>query len=291
MNTQNNLKAKALLLLLLMAAGTAKAQNYEPILQEGNVWYTLDVTTGLGIYEPDKCKTLVNWISGDTLVEGVRYSKIMETVNDVGNPYLVALLREEEGKVWVRKRPNGFQSEVLLYNFNANVGDTLSFGDFEESFIVDSISFEQIGGRERKKIWFWLEYEPFGSETWIEGIGSDMGLLYCGWFHATGGYYKSLCFHQNEELVWQNPEYDACLITSVEETEMQRTCIYPNPTSDVVSIEGSVKTLAVFNSFGQCIFSGTTNTIDMRDWPNGVYFIRVTDEAGMIGIAKLVKQW
>ena len=290
MKALNKLKQKALLLLLLMAAGTAKAQNYEPILQEGNVWYTLDVTTGLGIYEPDKCKTLVNWISGDTLVEGVRYSKIMETVNDVGNPYLVALLREEEGKVWVRKRPNGFQSEVLLYNFNANVGDTLSFGDFEESFIVDSISFEQIGGRERKKIWFWLEYEPFGSETWIEGIGSDMGLLYCGWFHATGGYYKSLCFHQNEELVWQNPEYDACLITSVEETEMQRTCIYPNPTSDVVSIEGSVKTLAVFNSFGQCIFSGTTNTIDMRDWPNGVYFIRVMDEKGKNFVRKVVKE-
>lgn len=286
----NNLKQKALLLLLLAAAGAVKAQNYEPILQEGNEWHTLYVMV-VGFPTPDKHYTLVNWISEDTLVEGVRYSKIMETLNDEGIPYLVALLREEGGKVWGRKKTNGFLSEVLLYDFNANIGDTLSFGDFEESFVVDSISFEQIGGRERKKIWFGLEYEPFGCETWIEGIGSDMGLLYCGWFHATGGYYKSLCFHQNEELVWQNPEYDACLITSVEETEMQRTCIYPNPTSDVVSIEGSVKTLAVFNSFGQCIFSGMTNTIDVRDWPNGVYFIRVMDEAGMIGIAKLVKQW
>ena len=284
-----NLKQKALLLLLLTAAGAAKAQNYEPLLQEGNEWHTLYVMV-VGFPTPDKHYTLVNWISGDTLVEGVRYMKVMESMNDEGNPYLVALLREEGGKVWGRKKTNGFLSEVLLYDFNANIGDTLSFGDFEESFVVDSISFEQIGGRERKKIWFGLEYEPFGSETWIEGIGSDMGLLYSGWSSATGGYTRFLCFHINGELVWQSPKYDACLITAVEETEKQRTCIYPNPTSEVVSIEGSVKALAVFNSFGQCIYSGTTNTIDVRDWPNGVYFIRVTDEEDVVGTAKLVKQ-
>jgi hypothetical protein len=41
MNKATNTMAKVLLLLLLAMAGMAKAQDYEPIIQEGNEWYTI----------------------------------------------------------------------------------------------------------------------------------------------------------------------------------------------------------------------------------------------------------
>ena len=267
----------ALFVLLLMAGGVkTQAQEYVPMIQEGNEWCTLEAIV---------CKdteghynTLVNWLSGDTLINEVRFTKVMETLNGEGSPYQVALLREEDGKVW--KTYNGI-SEILLYDFTANVGDSLvcGYGDY---FVLDSISIEQIGGVDRKKFWFGLEYdftgEPYAMETWIEGIGSDLGLLYCGSYYFCGGYYRALCFHQDGELIWQNPEYDACVITSVEEINDKVISVYPNPAKEKVRIEGiEAAEVQVYNGLGQMVKTVRgTNEIDVAELVDGIYLLRIT---------------
>ena len=88
-----NLKICTLLAaLLLMGGWKMQAQEYVPMIQEGNEWCTLEAIV---------CKdteghynTLVNWLSGDTLINEVRFTKVMETLNGEGSPYQVALLRE-----------------------------------------------------------------------------------------------------------------------------------------------------------------------------------------------------
>ena len=97
-STMKSIRIYALLALLLMAGGVkTQAQEYVPMIQEGNEWCTLEAIV---------CKdteghynTLVNWLSGDTLINEVRFTKVMETLNGEGSPYQVALLREEDGKV------------------------------------------------------------------------------------------------------------------------------------------------------------------------------------------------
>ena len=270
-----------LLALLLMAGGVkTQAQEYVPMIQEGNEWYTLDAIV---------CKdteghynTLVNWLSGDTLINEVRYTKVMETLNGEGTPYQVALLREEDGKVWETYNGN---SEILLYDFTANVGDSLvcGYGDY---FVLDSISIEQIGGVDRKKFWFGLEYdftgEPYAMETWIEGIGSDLGLLYCGSYYFCGGYYRALCFHQDGELIWQNPEYDACVITSVEEINDKVISVYPNPAMEIVTIDGvEASEVQVYNALGQLVKTvRDANEISVAGLAEGVYLVRIMDIEG-----------
>ena len=271
----------ALFVLLLMAGGVkTQAQEYVPMIQEGNEWCTLEAIV---------CKdteghynTLVNWLSGDTLINEVRFTKVMETLNGEGSPYQVALLREEDGKVW--KTYNGI-SEILLYDFTANVGDSLvcGYGDY---FVLDSISIEQIGGVDRKKFWLGLEYdftgEPYAMETWIEGIGSDLGLLYCGSYYFCGGYYRALCFHQDGELIWQNPEYDACVITSVEEINDKVISVYPNPAMEKVTIDGvEAAEVQVYNAFGQLVKTiRNSNEIPVAGLVEGVYLLRITDADG-----------
>lgn len=284
--------AKVLLLLSLAVAGTAKAQDYEPIIQEGNEWHTLDVMVNPGFPPNHHYTTLVHWISDDTLVEGVRYTKVLETRNGEGTPRLAALLREENGNVWKRES----STDLLLYDFTAQVGDTVRFGDFAESFVVDSISFEQIGGVDRKKIWFGLEYditgEPYAIETWTEGIGSDMGLLFSGWYYVTGGYYRALCFHQNGELLWQNEYYGTCMIDAVEEMDISPISLYPNPTSDVVHIEGvEAAEVLVYNSIGQLVKTlQNSNEISAADLPEGLYLLWITDIEGIRHVARMVKE-
>ena len=277
-----------LLALLLMAGGIkTQAQDYVPMLQEGNEWYTLDAQV-CSSQTLRGFNTLVHQISEDTLIDGVRYTKVMQTVNDVGTPTLAALLREEDGKVWERYG----STEVLLYDFTANLGDSLvcGYGDY---FVLDSISIEQIGGVDRKKFWFGLEYDfigdPYAMETWIEGIGSDLGLLFCGSYYFCGGYYRALCFHQNGELVWQNPEYDACLITDVEEIPDNELTLYPNPANNLVRINGvEAAEVQVYNAIGQMVKTVRgTNEIDVVDLAEGVYLVRIMDAEGNIYTNKI----
>ena len=279
-----------LLALLLLAGGIkTQAQDYVPMIQEGNEWYTLDAQ----VCSPQPLKgynTLVHRIADDTLIDGVRYTKVMQTVNDVGTPTLAALLREEDGKVWERYLYGS--TDVLLYDFTANLGDSLvcGYGDY---FVLDSISIEQIGGVDRKKFWFGLEYDfigdPYAMETWIEGIGSDLGLLFCGSYFFCGGYYRALCFHQNGELVWQNPEYNACLITDVEEIHDNELTVYPNPANNLVCINGvEAAEVQVYNAIGQMVKTVRgTNEIDVVDLAEGVYLVRIMDAEGNIYANKI----
>ena len=285
-----NLKIYALLALLLLAGGVkTQAQEYVPLIQEGNEWYTLDAQVCSSQTLLRGYNTLVHRIADDTLIGGVRYTKVMQTVNDVGTPTLAALLREEDGKVWETYNGN---SEILLYDFTANVGDSLvcGYGDY---FVLDSISIEQIGGVDRKKFWFGLEYdfigEPYAMETWIEGIGSDLGLLFCGSYFFCGGYYRALCFHQNGELVWQNPEYNACLITDVGEILDNELTAYPNPAYNLVRINGvEVAEVQVYNALGQLVKTfKNTNEIPVAALPQGVYLLRITDTDGKIYMNKI----
>ena len=278
-----NFRLYTLLALLLMAGKmTIQAQEYVPIIQDGNEWNTLSV--GMCGWNIISYTNYVNWCSGDTIINDVRYAKLMGTT-DGDNPRLFSLLREEYGKVWQRRLNN--QTEVLLYDFTSNVGDTLRVGIFDEYLVVDSISIEHIGGVDRKKYWFGLEYDfigdPYAVETWTEGIGSSFGLLCSGYWGIVGGYYCALCFHENGELIWQNPEYDACTVTAVEDNQDSDITIYPNPTSGMIVIEGSdVAEVQVYDFLGQLLKATKENVIDMSAQEGGTYIIKVITPSGVV---------
>ncbi len=284
-NTMKTTRLYTLFMLLLFAGEmTLRAQEYVPIIQDGNEWNTLLVITDNW---PNYTYTnFVDWCSGDTIIEDVRYTKIMGTANG-DDPRLFSLLREEEGKVWYRDLNH--QTDILLYDFTANVGDTL----FESYLVVDSISIEHIGGVDRKKYWFGLEYEftgePYALETWIEGIGSDLGLLNSGSYYYCGSYSRALCFHQNGELVWYNPEYGSCTVTGVEEIK-EPIFIYPNPAKEMATIGGSeVAEVQVYNAFGQLVNTiHGTNEISVTGLAEGVYLLRVTATDGKTYRTRLI---
>ena len=274
-----------LLALLLMAGGvTMQAQEYLPIAQKGNEWHTFETAVW-------QINNYVNWCSGDTLIEDVRYMKIMGTVND-SYPIFYTLLREEDGKVW--KRYSIAHPETLLYDFTASVGDTLRIGDFAEEMVLDSISMVRIGDVDRRKLWFGLEYDNLGrpraKETWVEGIGSDYGLLWTGYFNVFDGWHCLLCFHQNGELVWENPEYGTCTYDAIEENKDSEISIYPNPVRDRVVIEGiEAAEVNVYNALGQLVKTvRDTNEIPVADLPQGVYMLRIADAEGKVYTNKIM---
>ena len=291
-------KFYALLAFLLMAGkGTMQAQEYLPIAQKGNEWHTYETAIHW-------INNYVNWCSGDTIIGDVRYMKIMGISNN-GDPHLFTVLREEDGKVW--KRHLNTSVETLLYDFTASVGDTLCFGEPGASFVLDSISMVQIGDVDRRKFWFGLEYDGFGNprakETWVEGIGSDYGLLWSGYYGIPDGWHCLLCFHQYGELVWQNPEYNTCTYPydAVEENKDSEISIYPNPGNNMLNICTTLHNahVEIYDLSGKLIYSQkiTDNIISINAevWPSGAYIWKVfagvsTGSTTLVETGKWIKE-
>ena len=84
-------------------------------------------------------------------------------------------------------------------------------------------------------------------------------------------------------------EWVSVLLTSVSENADQ-PMLYPNPSSDNFSVEGDVKEIKVFNALGQLMHQGTDRFVEVADWPEGLYFVRIVDENDVVAMVKLLKQ-
>ena len=79
--------------------------------------------------------------------------------------------------------------------------------------VVKEVDFVEINGVLKKRIQ--LRYfpddpgDPLWGDTWIEDIGSLKGLLNpCRW--PPGVNHKLLCYFQDGELAYKNPDYSEC---------------------------------------------------------------------------------
>ncbi len=102
---------------------TKKLEYYNPIVIDGYSWNVVNIGDG-GNPKQTIYRTNTEVIKGDTIINGVTYKKFwvaddcnLEKVN------LLALIREdiEEQKVYAYNKG----AEVLLYDFNVEIGDTI----------------------------------------------------------------------------------------------------------------------------------------------------------------------
>ena len=78
---------------------------------------------------------------------------------------------------------------------------------------------------------------------------------------------------------------------SIAENVVETYNVYPNPTTCLVTIEGeNIDYIAIYNSVGQLvnIAKNVNNTVDMREYENGVYFFNIVDNAGQSALQRVV---
>ena len=107
------------------------------------------------------------------------------------------------------------------------------------------------------------EIEP-GSVTWLD----IMMTIPCGCNTAMGTF-------------WVTP-LDP---TAIPEEDVQNFCVFPNPTTDFVTIEAeNLQKVAWFDKAGRMLKSisscGNSQQLDLRGLPAGTYFILFTNESG-----------
>ena len=152
----------------------------------------------------------------------------------------------------------------------------------------------------RKRITFSFElFGGFPDETfWIEGIGSQFGLLthpavYCQ--NTDFSPFLRCYFEDGERVFGQVPEGECFrLITSTDDLDSQtRFSIYPNPVREELTLtlpNNQNRSWELFNYQGQRIRNGEVNNngdqISVKDLSSGIYFLKIKN----LGIEKVIVQ-
>ena len=304
-----------LISLIIVVSGNIQGQAYQPFPTETGYWKSeygnvacLD-SIGLSIV----CEESQFMVAGDTAINSINYHKISydgRYRNGINNwTYFYhgyyGCYRNDIPTKKVYFVPVDSTSEVLLYDFDLNLYDTLPelFRYYAWNYYpisIDEIDSVLVGATYLKR--YHLDEMGSGEDYLIEGIGSTLGLL-APIFPFFESYNDLLCFkNENEELYYHEYGSGYCdLITSLDnETPFQmKTLVYPNPARDRFTIVHSqsgqlVSKIIIYNHLGrkqediQITKRQTEIEIITTHWDSGLYIIHLIGEKGLITTEKLV---
>jgi len=236
---------------------------------------------------------------GDTILDGIDYKKLYITQDTtLTNWGYYGGIRETNDKVYLFN--NDDDSATILYDFSLSPGDmftTYYNGNsncqvFLELQSIDTITI--LNGEQRRRF-------NFGSESWIEGIGSLHGLIYVGVFWCEIDLYFDLsCCFLNDEQIYQSYA-ESCIVYTVgiNENETETThSLFPNPFSNSCIlkfnyIDSQEYKLQIINQNAQIIETIEnikSGEIEIRKGKmnKGLYYYRLQTEKGIIASGMMI---
>ncbi|MBK6965851.1 MAG: T9SS type A sorting domain-containing protein [Bacteroidales bacterium] len=304
------MKLPLIALFIMIFAPELYPQEYKKLADTTNKWNYLDsafTTNGYG-----EAKTNSLFITNDTLVEGISYKKLMCKIirqNDTSVVYAAGIREDTVNQMVFIKSIYG--SEELLYSFIHAVGDTISidtafWNDYYTVRHVKSITTYDFNGFTGKKIEIvdslysiknpnWPPAE-LTTEFWYEGIGSLNSIFN---LYSIGNLpvleVELLCFWNQNNFIYQSPGWSVCeyaIITSVNDRLILPDLrIYPIPASGrlIIATEAEIKEICLLDIYGKVIFSTPEKEMDISDFADGIYLLRIMTESGEIVVRKVIK--
>lgn len=298
--TTNQLAMKKMFVILIyLSSFSVFAQDYHPMLVEGNEWQvmTQGIDGGTEIWEVFNIFSLGQ---NDTTINNQLYRQIKEDDQIVGFGY------EEDKKVFYRPIDWQQDEDILLYDFNLVVGDTFDLywvnymQDSDTVFLFHKLKVLTIDSvvltdnSIRKRLTF--EVTNFHGWTiclnsmyfhWIEGIGNTDGLIYKD-FECFEWWNQLRCFKYNDEIL-----YGPCLNVSTADINQKQIKLYPNPFQDIVKIDDPNDELlssVIYDVQGKVIQKKANQTeLNLSDLSSGLYILKVKFKDQSVGVYKLIK--
>lgn len=173
----------------------------QELFSVGNKWHNL-VYINESFTVENESLSLLN----DTIIDDLIYKKLSLILNSkIDNPKTIGFLREtEDQKIYFR--PDTANNDYLIYDFKANMGDTLEVYGITGSknqtelsrfeLIVNQIDSVTIDNENYKQIHLMPVYhdEDYVTDVWIEKIGNKNGFLHCYAGLVGGNTYKLICY-------------------------------------------------------------------------------------------------
>ncbi|MFH1005684.1 MAG: T9SS type A sorting domain-containing protein [Bacteroidota bacterium] len=266
---------------LLFITQPSNAQ-YHKLVDTNKMWSTFNHYGPSKVYE-----TYFTKFNEDTIINLLHYYKVFKSFDSTQANWINdGYIREDSNhKVFYKKDIS--QVEFLLYDFNADVGDTIHRYISDRltiSLKVDSINTVNIAGSLRKRFYLRAKMMPPINEIWIEGIGSLLGIFYSGYIGVLDSYKHSLlCYYENDSLKYLNPEYQSCFhnFLNIEENKSEEQILLSNIENDFYILQASsiIKEIVICNILGGKIknyipYSNQCN-IDLSHFSPGIYFLSI----------------
>ncbi|MDF2437525.1 MAG: hypothetical protein K0Q95_1901 [Bacteroidota bacterium] len=291
------MKKILLFIMLLNMSVFAQTNSYHEFPDSQAVWNVSYQEWGMG-----SCGEYSYTIGEDTLINGLVYSKVIQTGHDFSMTFVNdwsphwecdhsimysnysdyrAGIREDlaQKKVFIVDKYES--QESLLYDFTLEAGDTikgyLSYGPMTVG-LVDSV---MINTTYRKR-WHINAAIPNAYEI-IEGIGSSRGMLNA---YNDFEYYSNLdCFSENGSSLYPSNTGSCGLLTSIDQITSPSEIfqVFPNPSSGIFKIKAELNaSIKVCNILGEEILNvkliSDPALIDLSGYPDGVYFITLQNK-------------
>lgn len=275
----------------------------QTMVDTGKVWHIAECMNS------SVCGSNRYSFGSDTTIGGHVYKLLIANYDSsiVGNTYEPIAMREDTAAKQVFfYQTNG---EKLIYDFSLNPGatynTTIDYCDMIVMVdIVDSVTL--LNGEKRKRMLVTLTFNGggclFGSyqESWIEGIGSEMGPTRAGYYLIAADISANLiCFEENDTLKYYNNYYGSCTAWTVGVNDISsknNLSILPNPfhTTSQLELKNYFENavMRIYNSFGknvmqQNIISKTT-TISREGLSDGIYFYQLISNEGNVTAGKMM---
>ena len=304
---------RVLLVCAMAIAVPVKAQfnDYHPFPDSNAVWgmtsWCMDGQCGDAAH-------VQNSYAGDTLIDGFQYKRIQEIFvmtssngccyppENLGSGFL----REDTIAKKVYWRSEAMAGDTLLYDFDVQVGDTLTgyMGSCDMTWTVGSIDSILIDLNYRKRINYEVSFDPGIQFSIIEGIGSTYGLTTCPFVPFEMGIFLS-CYTVDGDLLYPPSGADmaACGdLTSAVNPHMALgpsplTCM-PNPATDRLVLQCDVSRLpldvSVVDLTGvvhlRYVLNMANSAIDISSLSSGVYFLHAVRRGTLVTTEMFIKQ-
>ena len=298
------------------------AQTYKPFPVDSATWGFLYIS-GAG-YSNTK-----EYVKGDTILGGNTYHKVYSGGNNLVGFYkvLAGFYRESNKKIYGKVLYYADTSDILLYDFNLNIGDTFydKQKDLSNSWItykykLVSVSMTTLTSDTRKKYDFNFvgfqgasSYSNLGygcNFSWIEGIGYTKGIFgtrspysegtqcYIANIVSNASFANLVCFeHKNVQYMAQS-----CLTLGLKERTINSSInIYPNPSNGMLTLQLEDATLSNYNlklinvlgqeeRMDELVKQSEIITLNIQRLKKGIYFLQVFDSGKLMCTEKIVKE-
>ncbi len=311
-------------LLFSICCSISFGQNYVPFPKSNAVWYN---ATAWNSGSQSSFNSYYNYLNGDTLINNITYHKIYEC-NDstipfasLPPPYInfipftggggyFGAIREDSSKhvFYIPGYPNPPGPEYLLYDFNLNVGDTLSDTLFitmdnpNDTITVVSIDSIFDGLIYRKR--FNLSQTPFFElVSLIEGIGNTRGLTYNVTTFGMGESWASLLCFSDSIPKYTNLYYHLCSLTGIEENNGNKNnsfTLSPNPTAEILNLKSEQPILFPVELFvmdlqgrlmnQKVIYNNDDLSLNVKAFANGAYLLAIKNKESVLYRGMFSKQ-
>lgn len=273
-----------------------------PISTDNPTWYEVEFTDS-DTSDFSSHNYIIYRLINDTVLNKENYSKLVSLTSPtayIGTSEYIGSMRTDDCGV-TYFIPKGQTSEHVLYDFSKETGDTV-FSEYLNEFGInqfkvlgtDSLDLGNLGYRKTMEV-----SDGENTSLWIEGIGSNKGLLwptlptdYCPSDSSFDCPYGRLllCNYQYNEFAfkgWDGDCYYEKITSYVKDISAKNLItIYPKPANDKLYIKTSDTNgiLEIYNQMGKQVkqmdLEGSELIIHVEYWPSGMYFVILKNISG-----------